>query len=214
MKNNLPVIKVKNLTIAIIIAALIPVSMTINPPLQDKKVVPGKDKKADILERMEKGENVAIDDVKSVLKSDTEEESAYYREEPDTNIPFYGFNPWFNYDFQFEIPEFPEIMPFPEFPDFPEIPPYISDERYHHSYKWNYYPPIDEEELGRIREEMSRAMEGVQKNLEKLRKDDFMRIQEEMSKAVEELKKEVEKEKEKLKESGNNKAGKQSHPII
>jgi len=169
-------------------------------------------KKAELLDRLEKGENITFEDLRSAFRNEDEQKETS-PEEPF--LPFYGFMPWHNYDFEFEMPDFPDLPSIPEMPSFPEFPPSSFDFRFMYSDRWDSIPGIsDEWNSERFREEISKAMEEARKSFEKFRDVDWQIIQEEIRKSMENMRRDMDYLREKYRNEKENQPARKGISII
>ena len=169
-------------------------------------------KKAELLDRLEKGENITFEDLRSAFRNEDEQKETS-PEEPF--LPFYGFMPWHNYDFEFEMPDFPDLPSIPEMPSFPEFPPSSFDFRFRYSDRWDSIPGIsDEWNSERFREEISKAMEEARKSFEKFRDVDWQIIQEEIRKSMENMRRDMDYLREKYRNEKENQPARKGISII
>lgn len=171
-------------------------------------------KKAELLDRLEKGENITIEDLRSAFRNE-DEQKKISPEAEEPFLPFYGFMPWYNYDFEFEMPDFSDLPSIPEMPSFPEFPPSSFDFRFRYSDRWDSIPGIsDEWNSERFREDISRAMEEARKSFEKFREGDWQNIQEEIRKAMEEMNRQMDELREKYGKEKDNQQSKKNVRVI
>ena len=159
------------LLLAVFISGSVPVS---NSEYQDNTDL--KDKKLDLLEKLESGKRVTNEEIRSS----------------------FGNN---SIDLSFEF--FPEFDNFPELPELPDLDELRNLPHFSEHFDFSDHEFIlPAEEIEKIKETVEKSMEELKKNLDSFRfSEDLTELKEEMRKAQDEVRKEMEKLKERMKEA-------------
>jgi len=171
------------IALTVILSASVPIPQD---DLQNKDNL--KDKKLDLLEKLESGKQVTSEDIWSS-----------YRDNIDD-------------DFLLQDPDFPPVVDILCLPSLPSLP----DPFFYHNHDGGDHVIISDMDIREIHERLSQSIEELRKEIESFRNsEDFVNMQEELRKWSDEFKKDIGKLKEDIIRSGRETRSKREiHPIM